>query len=263
MVHSTRHALSIFDLDRTLTRRGTWSPFLLFAARRHAPWRLLLAPIAAILMLAYKAKLMSRTQLKQRMQAMMIGRRVSQTAIFDLAEAFADQIMESGVYAEGIDLIRIEQSEGRRVLIASAAHDFYLRSISRRLGVVDIVGTQSVWSNENLVAKVDGQNCYGDNKLSMIKAFMESRSLSRSETHIRFFSDDISDLPTFEWADEPVAVNPSAKLARYAARNGWCLFDWRQSDRRDLVPSLANETVKQAEISQGRLAYAVAVDNIG
>lgn len=37
--------LSIFDVDRTITRKPTYSLFLLFAMRRHAPWRALLLPL--------------------------------------------------------------------------------------------------------------------------------------------------------------------------------------------------------------------------
>ena len=32
--------IAIYDLDRTLTRRATFTPFLLFAARKVASWRL-------------------------------------------------------------------------------------------------------------------------------------------------------------------------------------------------------------------------------
>ena len=35
--------LAIYDMDRTVTRRATYTPFLLHCALRRAPWRLLLA----------------------------------------------------------------------------------------------------------------------------------------------------------------------------------------------------------------------------
>ena len=42
--------LAIYDMDRTVTIRGTYTPFLLFVAARMAPWRLLLAPFALLAM---------------------------------------------------------------------------------------------------------------------------------------------------------------------------------------------------------------------
>ena len=37
--------LAIYDMDRTVTRRATYTPFLLHCAMRRAPWRLLLLPL--------------------------------------------------------------------------------------------------------------------------------------------------------------------------------------------------------------------------
>ena len=34
------------------------------------------------------------------------------------------------------------------------------------------------------------------------------------------------DLPMLEWADEAVAVNPTARLARVAAERGWRVEKW-------------------------------------
>ena len=39
--------LAIYDLDRTVTRRATYTPFLLHCAVRRAPWRLLLLPVTS------------------------------------------------------------------------------------------------------------------------------------------------------------------------------------------------------------------------
>jgi phosphoserine phosphatase len=36
----------------------------------------------------------------------------------------------------------------------------------------------------------------------------------------------VSDLPTFDWADEPIAVHPSPKLRAVAAERGWPILDW-------------------------------------
>jgi phosphoserine phosphatase len=44
--------------------------------------------------------------------------------------------------------------------------------------------------------------------------------------HVRFYSDHVSDRPAFEWADEPVAVNPHEKLRRLAEQRGWAIKDW-------------------------------------
>ena len=51
---------AIYDMDRTVTRGATYTPFLLHCALRRAPWRLLLIPFVIASMLAYAAKLIER-----------------------------------------------------------------------------------------------------------------------------------------------------------------------------------------------------------
>lgn len=228
MTDTADHRLSIFDLDRTLTKRGTWSPFLLFAASRLAPWRLALTPVVVLLMAGYKARLMSRRQLKQSMQALMLGRRLRRDVVHDLAARYADHCLAHNLHAEALVRIAAERAAGRRIVIASAAHAFYLQAIADRLGIADEVGTLSRWHGRWLTAAIDGQNCYGAEKRRRLERWLAGQGLARADAHVRFFSDDLSDLPTFDWADEAVAVNPSRKLLRCAVKRGWTVLDWRR-----------------------------------
>jgi predicted membrane channel-forming protein YqfA (hemolysin III family) len=61
----TDHKLAIYDMDRTITIRGTYTPFLLHVAARMAPWRLMLAPLVLIAMLAYVLRFIPRKRLKE------------------------------------------------------------------------------------------------------------------------------------------------------------------------------------------------------
>ena len=62
-------------------------------------------------------------------------------------------------------------------------------------------------------------------KMRMIADWVENSGL-RVHGHVRFYSDHVSDQPAFEWADEPVGVNPHGKLRRLAEERGWALEDW-------------------------------------
>lgn len=224
--------ISIFDLDRTITKHGTWSPFLLFAARRYSPWRLALVPFVLFQMGRYKLGLMNRPGLKQRMQGTLLGARIARDDIRDLASAFADKLMAIGIYAPAIDAIKAEQRAGRHVVIATAAHAYYAQAIAERLGVADVVATRAIWDADLLTPRLAGSNCYGEDKRRMIEDYLARKGLIRSQIHVRFYSDDMSDLPTFNWSDEPIAVNPSRKLLWHAMRSGWTVIDWRQKPRR-------------------------------
>jgi phosphoserine phosphatase len=62
--------------------------------------------------------------------------------------------------------------------------------------------------------------------MRMIADWVEQSGLKGAHGHVRFYSDHVSDRPVFEWADEPVAVNPHGKLRRLAERCGWKIEDW-------------------------------------
>lgn len=232
--------VAVFDLDRTITRYGTWSPFLLFAARWRAPWRFALIPVILVAMGGYKLHLLSRARLKEIMHAAMIGHRISETNMATLAKQFADHVMATNVYPEALALIQAEQRSGRKVIIATASFQFYADALAERFGVGAVVATQSRRDRNWLTNRISGQNCYGLTKRQMVDDYFRLHGLDRSQMHIRFYSDDLSDLPTFAWADEPVAVNPSRKLAWHAMRNGWSILDWRQKDLRTKNPSRAS-----------------------
>ena len=67
--------------------------------------------------------------------------------------------------------------------------------------------------DERVHAKIAGENGYGPAKIRMIADWVEASGLKGAHGHVRFYSDHVSDQPAFEWADEPVAVNPHGKLA--------------------------------------------------
>src|SRR3546814_17033549 len=62
---SMKAALAIYDMDRTITRWATYTPFLIHAASRLAPWRLVLLPLVPLSMLAYGLKLVGRARPKE------------------------------------------------------------------------------------------------------------------------------------------------------------------------------------------------------
>lgn len=227
MPNSDPKKLSIFDLDRTLTIWPTWSPFLLFAARRHQPWRLIFVPVVVLMMLGYKLGLMSRRRLKERMQALLLGRNLSRADLAPLASQFARQSLEANIYPQAWTQIQQERDAGRIIAIASAAHEFYLRPIADGLGIDDVIATRSIWRGDHLSNRIDGENCYGSVKCDRISGYIEELGLARAEAHVRFFSDDVSDVPMMEWADEAIAVNPSKRLVEIAVRRGWAILDWR------------------------------------
>ena len=216
---------AIYDMDRTVTRRATYTPFLLHCALRRAPWRLLLLPFVIASMLAYVAKLIDRGRLKEINHHLLLGSERHPAELKPLVESFAEAPLARNIRPGAREAIARDKSEGRRVVMATASYRFYAREIAQRLGFDECIGTNSILGlDERVHARIDGQNCYGPAKLMMIEEWLGRSGLSRG--HVRFYSDHASDAPVFEWADEAVAVNPHDRLAKLAKSRGWRVEDW-------------------------------------
>lgn len=218
--------IAVYDLDKTITYRPTWTAFLVRTAAHDAPWRLALLPLAGLATLAYAGKLIGRSRLKEIAHALLLGRVASPTWIERAAERFADRIAARGIYAGACAQIEADRAAGYRIVMATASYRFYARAIGDRLGFDAVIGTQAVRAERRIVARISGRNCYGRIKLRMIEAWMGREGLAREDAHVRFYSDHVSDAPTLEWADEAFAVRPHGPLRRLAAERGWQVLDW-------------------------------------
>ena len=219
--------LAIYDMDRTVTRRPTYTPFLLHCAVRRAPWRLLLLPFVVISMLAYVTRLIDRAKLKEINHGLLLGGTIHPRDLKPLVESFADRQIAANIRPGALRAIARDKSEGRRLVLATASYRLYADAIAERLGFDDVIGTNSIIGLDQRVhAKIDGENCYAEAKMRMIALWVEKSGLKGVHGHVRFYSDHVSDQPAFEWSDEPVAVNPHGKLRRLAEQRGWTVEDW-------------------------------------
>jgi HAD superfamily hydrolase (TIGR01490 family) len=213
-------------MDRTVTRRATYTPFLIHCAFRRAQWRLLLLPFVLLSMLAYLAKLINRARLKEINHALLLGH-AHPSDLKPLVDSFADATVERNVRPGARAAIARDRDQGRRLILATASYRLYAGAIAQRLGFDDVIGTGSIVGlDEKVRPKIDGENCYGEAKKRMIDHWVDASGLLGKHGHVRFYSDHASDQPVFEWADEPVAVNPHPRLRRLAAERGWAVEDW-------------------------------------
>jgi len=219
--------LAIYDMDRTVTRTGTYTPFLLHAAKALNPARLALAPLVPLVMLAYVTKLIDRRRLKEINQRLLIGGRIQRAKLAPVAEDFADLILRTNIFPGALRQIAADKAAGRRLVLCTASYRFYVEPIARRLGFDDVIATGSVAGIDDIIhARIDGENNYGPAKLRLIDSWMKEQALDRAQCRVQFYSDHVSDWPALEWADEAIAVNPSAALRRMATERNWQIVDW-------------------------------------
>lgn len=218
--------IAIYDMDKTITRRATWTRFLRHATR--GSWRSMLWPLAGLAGMAYGAKLIDRAQLKQMTQRLLLGGSVSAQRSATVAAAFAERELATGILEGARTQIAADKAAGYRLVMATASYGFYARVIATQLGFDDVIATGSVLGDSQAItARIDGENCYGPAKLRAIEAWLDREGVVRADAHVRFYSDHVSDAPALAWADEPFAVNAHAPLASLAKAKGWPQLDWR------------------------------------
>ncbi len=214
--------VAIFDLDRTLTRGGSFTPFLLSIAKED-PNKYLFVFAVLFQMALYLLKVKSRKELKEYMlRAFMTGMGKSQVAKF--SKNFLARLETKGkFYAAGLAAIEAHRKKGDVIVVATASMDFYAADIARKLGADDLIATTSVWRRGVIVPIIKGENCYGAEKARRVQAWLAKARFGA----VSFYSDSHTDLPTFALADHRVAVNPTARLKRAAKKNGFEILDWK------------------------------------
>ncbi|MFL6842993.1 MAG: HAD family hydrolase [Sphingomicrobium sp.] len=219
--------LAIYDMDRTVTRRATYTPFLLHCAMQRSPWRLLFLPLVAVSMLAYVARLIDRARLKEINHRLLLGGKIHPRNLKPLVDSFAERQLATNIRPGARKAIARDKAEGRRLVLATASYRLYADAIAESLGFDDVIGTGSIIGlDERVHARIAGENCYGPAKMRMIADWVEASGLKGAHGHVRFYSDQVSDRPAFDWSDEPVAVNPHGKLRALAKERGWAIENW-------------------------------------
>jgi len=219
--------LAIYDMDRTITRTGTYTPFLIHAAKALNPWRLALAAFVPITMTAYGLRLIDRRRLKELNQRLLIGGGVSRAKLKPAVEEFADLVCKTNIHPGARRQIAEDRAAGRRLVLATASYRFYVEAIAQRLDFDDVIATGSITGLDDIIrARIDGENNYGPAKLRLIQAWMDKNKIARDAVKVRFYSDHVSDEPVLAWADTAIAVNPSRGLRALAGKRGWEIVDW-------------------------------------
>lgn len=218
--------LSIFDMDKTITRAATFGPFLIYAVPRYAPWRIVLTPLVLLTTLGFVLRLVSRSRLKEINLSLMLGTRINAAKLHKISVGFAGQTLSRNCLAGALARVEAERAAGRRVALATASFAFYVRQIATLIGVEDVIATRTTDADGVVAPKIDGENCYGTAKLRMVQDWLDGQKIDRASAHIRFFSDHVSDAPCMDFADEGFATNAHAPLRALAAKKGWQILDW-------------------------------------
>lgn len=221
---------AVFDLDETITTRGTWGRFVSQSVKGKPHKLLGLWVRAGIGQVLYKFGPKERISVKRAMLRWSLSGQ-SRAKLQDLADRFADEEVRSGLRPGAIRQIEAHRAAGDHILIASAGADLVVEAIAKRLGIETVISTKLAWNGEGerqICARHFGsENCYGPGKLVRLRKCLETfPDFQREAAHITLYTDSNSDLPVLKYADKGVSVNGDSKLLKAADVYGFETVNW-------------------------------------
>ncbi|MHB1200141.1 MAG: HAD family hydrolase [Polaromonas sp.] len=188
-----------FDFDGTLTRRDTFTPFLL----RGLGWpRFLWAVLKCSPWLAgYALGLLRNDVAKARlMRATLKGR--STVEMQDWTTRWLARDFPGQLQAWALARLAWHQQAGHCCVIVSASPDIYLRQVARQLGFNGLICTEMEVAGGLLTGRMRTPNCYGEQKVLRLNAWLTQRfgaeSLSAMTLHA--YGDTAGDYPLLRLA---------------------------------------------------------------
>lgn len=193
--------IAAFDVDGTLTTRDCVRPFLERAAgRRRLVTSLLRRPLATVVAAVRRDR--------DRFKEIIVGgslRGKLITEVETIGEQFAQFVLVNWLRPDTVRRLRWHQQAGHRTVLVSASLAAYLRPLALRLGIDDVLCTDSTRSGERYGDRLVGLNCRADEKRRRLEQWMEERRWIDAE--VWAYGDSIGDRELLARADHPVWVN--------------------------------------------------------
>jgi len=218
--------IAIFDLDYTLTKRGTWARFVIRNVL-YKPWLWIpLGLSTAWAQWQYKNDKIDRINVKQAMMRWsMVGK--SRRSMERMAEKFAVKEVNTGLRPGAIKALKKHQDAGDMIIIASAAVDIIVAPLAGQLGIKHWVATNMKWEDGKLASHFASPNCYGGEKLLRVKQLLKDKpELKQNNTIITMYTDSYSDLEILRFSDKGVAVNADRELREAAKDEHFDVVEW-------------------------------------
>ncbi len=213
--------LAIFDLDGTVSRRGTLAPYvILLLARR--PWRWLRVLLVAPSLAAYALGRIDRGVLKAKLlEATLRG--YGRAELTAWTAQFVPKLVERGLRPDALRAIEAHRRRGDRLVLLSASPDLYVPELAAQLGFHEAICTGLRWRDDRLDGGLTTPNRRGEEKARCVRE-LKSRHPGLGTAA---YANDAADLPHLAIVDKPLLVCGSRAARRDAARAGIPTACWR------------------------------------
>ncbi len=196
-VTATAPVVAAFDFDGTLTRRDTFMPFLarglgwprfVWAILRCLPW-----------LIGYALRLVPNDIAKQKIMLQTLqGKSTAEMDAWTdrwLANDFPGQLRDWTM-----SRLAWHQEAGHCCVMVSASPDIYLERVARQLGFDGLICTEMDVVSGVLTGHMRTPNCYGEQKVLRLTAWMHERFGTEAGFTIYAYGDTSGDKPMLAMA---------------------------------------------------------------
>lgn len=214
--------IAIFDLDGTITRRDTYTAFLLDVLIRNRR-RVLNCIALPGVVLKFKLGRVTNDEIKCAFLSAVMGG-FTRAEVEHFTAEFLTRRFAGMTKPKATARIDWHRQQGHQLMLATASLDFYALEIGRVLGFDHVIATQAAWHNQRIAGYLEGSNLRGEEKLAATSRAL--RTLDVTPSRVIAYSDDHSDLPLLRFADHGIAIDPTPKLAVAARHYGLRIEHW-------------------------------------
>ncbi|MEU6284595.1 HAD-IB family hydrolase [Streptomyces sp. NPDC047028] len=142
-----------------------------------------------------------------------------------IGEEIYDEYMAERIWPGTRALAQAHLDAGQKVWLVTAAPVEIAQVIARRLGLTGALGTVAESVDGVYTGRLVGEPLHGPAKAEAVRALASAEKLELGRCAA--YSDSHNDIPMLSLVGHPYAINPDAKLRRYAREKDWRLRDYR------------------------------------
>ena len=185
--------IALFDFDGTITKKDSFIELIKYykGTRSFYTGLILLSPF----LLLYKAGINKNWRTKELVFTYFFKNEPLE--IFkNRCKEFCLNVIPTLIKPSASEAIENHIKNGDRVVIISASFEDVLTNWCE-LMQIDLIGTRITVKKGLITGKIEGKNCYGDEKVKRLKEAIDIRQFSE----IYAYGDSIGDLPLLKLAD--------------------------------------------------------------
>lgn len=188
-------SIAFFDFDGTITTKDTLLEFIKFCKGKlnfytgflwNSPY-----------LVAYKAGIITNQRAKEKVLAYFF-KNMTVEEFSRLANQFTQTVLPGLIRPKALEEIALLQKQGTEIVIVSASPENWIKPWATKMGM-ELIATNLVTEQGKLTGIINGNNCYGEEKVNRIKQLYNLTSYEA----IYAYGDSSGDRPMLALANKP------------------------------------------------------------